>query len=232
MPVELDHSLSALNSYLRLLRSEPRLLAFGFVLTFFSSFGQTFFISLFGGEIRSNFGLSNTDYGLTYSVATLCSGLTIIRIGRKIDTVDLRRFTLLLCAGLFAACALVAGARGVAVLSVGFFLLRLCGQGLLSHAALTSMSRYFGRQRGKALSIAGLGFPVGEAILPILAVLAIGSIGWREAWSVAAGAVVVCLVPAVIYCLRGHEERHRVHLEGMLELRTGAAASDGGTKPW
>ncbi|MFT7669768.1 MAG: MFS family permease [Planctomycetota bacterium] len=202
-----------MKGYLHFLRAEPRFLAFGFALTFFSSFGQTFFIALFGEEFRESFELSHTDYGTTYSVATLCSGMTIIYVGRKIDHVDLRKFTLWLCVGLMLACALLAGAVHVAMLAAAFFLLRLCGQGLLGHTALTSMSRYFHENRGKALSIAGLGYAAGEAILPSIAVAAIAMAGWRQAWIGAGACVAFLLIPGVLFLLRGHAERHTRHLE-------------------
>lgn len=198
--------------YFRFICTEPRFLGFGFLLTFFSSFGQTFFISLFGKELRLEFDLSHTTYGLTYSLATLCSGLTIIYLGKKLDGADLRKFTLLLCLGMLIACLGMATAQHVAVLALAIFLLRLCGQGLLGHTALTSMSRYFEIGRGKALSVAGLGYPAGEAVLPAAVVLALGTIGWRGTWGLAGLAVLVVLVPLVLYLLKGHEERHAAHL--------------------
>lgn len=201
-----------MSSYAQFIRAQPRFLAFGFLLTLFSSFGQTFFISLFGGELRDAFGLSHTNYGLTYSVATLCSGLTIIFVGKKVDTVDLQRFTLMLCGGMLAACVLLASATHVAMLAIAFFLLRLCGQGLLSHTSSTSMSRYFDKQRGKALSIAGLGYPLGEAILPSLVVVALAALGWRQTWFAVAACVACVLVPLVLLFLRGHKERHAAHV--------------------
>ncbi len=167
-------------NYLRFLAAHPRVLGFGFALAFFSSFGQTFFISLFGEEIRGTFDLSHGQFGLGYSLATLASGLTIIWLGRKLDTVDLRLFSAVLCAGLVFACFTMGIAPVVAVLVAAIYLLRLTGQGLLSHTAMTSMARYFDEGRGKAISVAALGFPAGEAVLPILAVVVMERIGWRR----------------------------------------------------
>ena len=221
-----------LKSYARFIRSEPRFLGFGFLLTFFSSFGQTFFISLFGEDLRRTFELSHTNYGLTYSVATLCSGLTIIYVGRKIDAVDLRTFTLLLCGGLLTACLILANAFHVAMLAFAFFLLRLCGQGLLGHTAMTSMSRYFDRQRGKALSVAGLGFPAGEALLPSLVVATMATLGWRQTWMGVAIAISVILVPAVLFLLRGHAERHEAHLVTIAEQESSTSLLEERVRQW
>ncbi len=199
-------------NYLRFVAAHPRFLGFGFALAFFSSFGQTFFISLFGEEIRGTFDLSHGQFGLGYSLATLASGLTIIWLGSKLDTVDLRLFSAVLCAGLVAACFTMAVAPVVGVLVVAIYLLRLTGQGLLSHTAMTSMSRYFDEGRGKALSVAALGFPAGEAVLPILAVVVMERIGWRQTWLVIAAGLLVIVIPLVLWLLRGHAERHRAHL--------------------
>ncbi len=213
-------------SYLRFLAAHPRFLGFGFTLAFFSSFGQTFFISLFGDEIRGTFDLTHGEFGLGYSLATLASGLTIIWLGRKLDTVDLRLFSVVLCAGLVAACFTMAIAPVVAVLVIAIFLLRLTGQGLLSHTAMTSMARYFDEGRGKALSVAAMGFPAGEAVLPILAVVVMERIGWRQTWLVIAAGLLVLVIPLVLWLLRGHAERHRAH------LATAAAGSNMRGRQW
>ncbi len=215
-------------NYLRFLAAHPRFLGFGFALAFFSSFGQTFFISLFGEEIRGTFDLSHGDFGLGYSIATLASGLTIIWLGRKLDTVDLRLFSAALCAGLVVACFGMAFAPVVAALVVAIFLLRLTGQGLLSHTAMTSMARYFDKGRGTAISVAGLGFPAGEAVLPILAVVVMEHIGWRETWMAIAAGLFVIVIPLVLWLLRGHGKRHRTHLE-RLENETATGSGEPGS---
>jgi MFS family permease len=214
-------------SYLRFVAAHPRFLAFGFAVAFFSSFGQTFFISLFGDEIRGAFALTHGAFGLCYSLATLASGLTIIWLGRKIDVADLRVFTIAVCAGLVLACFGMAFARVVTVLAIVLFLLRLTGQGLLSHTAMTSMARYFDDERGKAMSVAGLGFPAGEAVLPILAVTAIASLGWRQTWLTIGVCLLIAIVPLVLWLLRGHDARHRAHLEQVTHAANPATAAAG-----
>ena len=209
-----------------MLAADPRFLGFGFVLAFFSSFGQTFFISLFGDEIRTTFDLSHGDFGLCYSLATLASGMTIIWLGRKIDSVDLRIFSTVACGGLVLACFGMAVVPAVALLGVVLFLLRLTGQGLLSHAAMTSMARYFDIGRGKAISVAGLGFPAGEAVLPIAAVVIMARIGWRETWLAIAAGLFVIGIPLILWLLRGHEARHCAHLDRVAVAEDSTNADD------
>lgn len=144
-------------------------------------------------------------------MATLVSGFTLAWVGQRLDAADLRRFTAALCVALALAALGMTLTAGVGSLLLAFFLLRLTGQGLLSHTALTSMSRYFDAGRGKAMSIAGLGFPLGEAVLPLLTVLAIGALGWRQTWLVVCLFTAVVALPGTQLLLKGHGEReHRL----------------------
>ena len=54
-------------------------------LYFCSCFGQTFFISLFAGEIRQTFDLSHGDWGFIYSGGTLASAIAMLIFGGYID---------------------------------------------------------------------------------------------------------------------------------------------------
>ena len=178
------------------------MLTFGFLLTLFSSFGQTFFISLSGGHIREEFGLSNGTFGLLYSAANLGSATALIWAGRWLDTSDLRHYVTGVCLGLTAACIGMASAGHVALLGLSLFGLRLAGQGLMPHTAMTTMARRFDTGRGTALSIAALGHPTGEALLPTVMVAALALLGWRTAWSVCAGVLILAVLPALILLLR------------------------------
>lgn len=116
---------------------------------------------------------------------------------------------------------------GTGSLLVVFFLLRLTGQGLLSHTALTSMSRFFEAGRGKAMSIAGLGFPLGEAVLPILTVAAIGSLGWRETWIGVGVFVMLVALPGTQLLLVGHDEREEALRRRLEESAAGQRSVSG-----
>ena len=60
-------------------------LSLGVFLIFISSFGQTFFISLFSGEIRNEFNLSHGMFGIFYSAATLISAIVFFWLGKLTD---------------------------------------------------------------------------------------------------------------------------------------------------
>jgi MFS family permease len=207
--------------------AQRRFLAFGLLMAFFSNFGQTFFIALFGDHLRSEFDLSHSRFGLLYSGATLASGFALMWAGRLIDRVDLRIFASAVCAGMIAACAVMAAAPAAAVLGLALFMLRFFGQGLLGHTSLTSMARYFDLDRGKAISIAALGFPLGEAVLPIAAVAMLALIGWRATWGTIAIALLLAMIPLTLWLLRGHGRRHEALMAKLARARehVGAASA-------
>jgi len=144
------------------------LLSVGFLMVAFSAVGQTFVLSLFGGEWRATFGLSPGGLGLASYTAALLSALLLIAAGHLVDRVALP----LMVAGVVLGAALgsvaLALSVGVPGLVLGFFLLRFFGQGLMTHTAQTAVARAFRQHRGKAFSLVAAGFPVAEAIAPIL----------------------------------------------------------------
>lgn len=206
-------------AYWRLLTAQPRFLAFGFLLAFISSFGQTFYIALFSGEIRASFHLSHGQFGEAYSIATLTSGLLLAFVGKRIDHIDLRHYAFILVIGLAIACLGMSLSAGVISLGIGIFMLRLFGQGLLSHAAVTSMARYFdASNRGKAVSFAALGFPGGEAVFPLMGVGLMIWLGWRDAWLLSAIVIVGLLPMAIYWLLRDQRKRHQAYLDARAQV--------------
>jgi MFS family permease len=183
--------MSMLAEYLSFARSHPRPLAFGLLLAGLSSFGQTFFIALSGDGIRSDFGISDGQLGVAYAVATLASGFALGWAGRWIDRVTLRRYTLGASLLLAVGCLAMALVPAAWALVVAFFLLRFAGQGLLTHTAMTATARRFGPDRGKALALVALGFAMGEAVLPPIAVGLLPAIGWRGLWWCATGTLLI-----------------------------------------
>jgi len=189
-------------SYSTFLKSNFRWLLGGFLLTMFSSFGQTFFVSLSTGDIRQAFGLTSGEYGTIYMVATLASAVTLTFFGRIVDHFSIVKTTTLCTIMLAVACIAFALANSLMVLVLALYGLRLFGQGMMTHIALTAMGRWYAQNRGKAVSIASLGFNAGLALFPIGFVAIVTLIGWREAWLVAAGIMVLVALPAIVLLLR------------------------------
>ena len=180
------------------------MLAFGLIACFASAFGQTFYIALFNGEWRQEFGLTHGELGALYSGATLASGLTLIYLGRLLDDIPLVGYTLSTVAAFAAGCVLIANVSAGWMLLPAIFLTRLCGQGLMGHIAVSSMARFFDRTRGKAIAIATLGFPLGEALFPIAVVALAAHFGWRELWYLAGAFLLVAILPSLWALPRGN----------------------------
>jgi len=159
-----------------------KIIIFGFIFTFFSSFGQSFFIGLFNSSIRSDLNISHGQFGAIYALATLISSLSLIWLGKKIDEFKLIHFSFLVILLLFFASIFFSLVNGVYLLFAGIFLLRLSGQGLMSHTATASISRYFERSRGRALSATWLGLSTAEFIMPITIVFFLSIYSWRSIW--------------------------------------------------
>ena len=137
-----------MREFWRFFRRDTPLLTYGVSLTFLSSVGQTFLVPLFVPHFLEAFALSEGGLGMLYSGATLGSALLLSWVGRWLDREHLHRFTLGVLGLLAAAAFPVAGAWHVAVLGVALPGVRLGGQGLSSHTALTAMARYFETGRG------------------------------------------------------------------------------------
>jgi sugar phosphate permease len=208
--------------YLDLVRFHRRALGFGFLLLLAASFGQTFFIALFGGAIRARFGLGHGGFGTVYTVANLASGLTLMQLGRLADRVAPGRLAAAVVVAMAAAAMGMALPPHLLVLGIVIYLLRLTGQGMMLHIAVTAIARWLPRARGQALSVAGLGIPTGEAILPILAVLSLNALGLGATWALIAAVLLVVVLPLALWLPRVPPEP---------EAQVASTASGGTTIP-
>ena len=201
---------------LKLIRSEWRLLLFGFLMTFWSSPGQTFLISLFSGEIRAELGLSDGEFAGIYSLATLASAIVMVWTGTLVDKVDLKKLSIAIVIGLGLGCGLMSVSAGVISLLVSLFLIRQLGQGLMYVTSATAMVRYLDENKGKSSALAGMGYAVSEAVMPSIVVALLLWFGWRVSWQIAGVVLVLFMVPAILYLLRDHGQRHQKYTEELL----------------
>ena len=181
-----------------IIRSNFKIILFGFVFTFFSSVGQSFFIGLFNSNIREELNISHGEFGILYGIATLCSSLTLIWLGKKIDDLKLVNYSLLVVIFLTFAVLFFSFINGIFFLAIGIFFLRLSGQGLMAHTASTAVARFFVRSRGKALSYIWVGMSLGEFLLPVITVYVLTFIYWRNLWQGLA-VIILLLLPIFTY---------------------------------
>ena len=170
-----------------------KIIIFGFIFTFFSSFGQSFFIGLFNPSIRADLNITHGQFGTIYALATLISSFSLIWVGKKIDDFKLLNFSFFVILLLFLSSIFFSFVNNIYFLLIGIFLLRLSGQGLMSHTATTSISRYFSLNRGKALSSTWLGLSAAEFIMPVTIVFLLSIYSWRDIWVYSAFLIILVL---------------------------------------
>ena len=176
-----------------------KVILFGFIFTFFSSFGQSFFLGLFNSSIRDALSITHGQFGTIYASATLLSSLVIIWVGKKIDDIDVFKFGTFVTLLLSFSCYFFSKVSSVTFLFIAIFLMRFSGQGLMSHTATTTISRYFTKSRGKALSTGWFGLSTAEFILPVFMIYLLTFMEWRNIWINIS--FVILFLPIISYLL-------------------------------
>ena len=179
-----------------------KILLFGFIFTFFSSFGQSFFLGLFNPSIRNELDISHGQFGTIYAIATICSSIVLIWFGKKIDEYKLLNYSIVVIGILFFSSVFFSFINNIYVLIVAIFLMRFSGQGLMSHTSSTTISRYFNKRRGRALSGIWFGLSSAEFILPVLIVFLLTFYSWRTIWHFISIIIIIVLPLVVFYTIK------------------------------
>ncbi len=179
-----------------------KVILFGFIFTFFSSFGQSFFLGLFNAPIRNELGITHGQFGNIYATATIFSSLLLIWVGKKIDEYQIIYYSLFVILLLFFSSLFFSFINSIIFLSIGIFLMRFSGQGLMSHTSTTTISRFFEKSRGKALSTIWFGLSSAEFILPVLVTYLFVIYSWRSVWQGIAIIVIIFLPFVVLYTIK------------------------------
>jgi MFS family permease len=199
-----------LADYSRFFRQSWPLLSFGFLAVFWGNLGQSFFVSWFGTDIQQQLGLSAGEYGSAYSFATLVSGTLLMWAGQWIDRISLSRFLIITSIGLFFACLTLWQSSSLYLLTLGFFLIRFFGQGLLPHGSITTMSKNYSVNRGKSISIVNTANSLGTIVLPMLAVYLVTHFGWRYSWLLLSLTIPIVFVPASLWLIsKSKDEQYK-----------------------
>ena len=177
-----------------------KVIIFGFIFTFFSSFGQSFFLGLFNSSIRDTLSITQGQFGSIYASATLLSSFLLIWVGKKIDDIDIFKFAFFVTLLLSFSCFFFSKISSVFFLFIAIFLMRFSGQGMMSHTATTTISRYFTKSRGKALSTCWFGLSTAEFILPILIVYLLTITTWQNIW-ISISILVLIFLPITSFFL-------------------------------
>jgi len=196
-----------------------KVIIFGFIFTFFSSFGQSFFLGLFNSSIRETLSISHGQFGSIYASATLLSSFLLIWVGKKIDDINIFKFALYVALLLSVSCFFFSKISSIAFLFIAVFLMRFSGQGLMSHTATTTITRYFTKSRGKALSAGWFGLSTAEFILPVLIVYLLSIIAWQNIW-ISISILTLIFLPLTSFFLIKNLDFNTREQEGSNDIET------------
>ena len=192
---------------------DPLLLLYGFLIIFFASYGQTFFIAIFNNDIKNYYNLTDGQFGLVYELSTTLSSILLVNFAKLIDFIDLRVYSIIITLGLLIPCiAIYFFSSNVFYLFIILFGLRFFGQGAMTHAGITSMTRYFGKDKGKAISVGNLGGMFGVMILPIIVVYLYQYLNFKQIWLLASLSLIIFL-PILYFILYNQNDRQKKFVE-------------------
>lgn len=189
-------------NYGQLILRHPGNIGFGMLHYFFSSLGQTFLISLFVPHFGKQIEISNAEFSILYAIATISSATILPFLGKYIDRLRIRTTSLINGLTIAAFCFFISFSNNFYHLLIAILGLRLCGQGLMILIGGTAIARYFVLDRGKALSLSGLGISLAEASLPILITFLIGNYGWDGSWRILSIATLLIFIPLSIISVK------------------------------
>jgi sugar phosphate permease len=173
---------------------------------FFSGPGQTYSISVFIEYYIEDFGWSRSLVSSLYSLATLVAGLLLFLVGRFVDKFGQRYMSAVIAILLAIACLLNSFIAGPVMLFIGFFMLRLFGQGSMTLLPGTLVPQWFIQLRGRALSFMALGGFISSFTLPLVNNWLITTWGWPVAWRVWAILLACFFAPLALYFIRNKPE--------------------------
>lgn len=186
-----------MKDFIYFIKGNFRKLSFGWTLTFLSSFGQTFLISLYVTEISSEFAITEGTFGAIYAICTVLASFIMLTVGHTVDHVSIKKVTAFTVACL-AFCSILMGiSYHISLVFISLVGLRLAGQGMLSHINMTILSKFYDKNRGKALSFSTLGFSSGEMLLPLLLTFFIAWFDWR--WAMIGSGILLLLYLIRLY---------------------------------
>ncbi|MCG8475329.1 MAG: MFS transporter [Cytophagales bacterium] len=171
-----------LRNYVRLVRKHPKPVGFGIMHYFFSSYGQSFFLSLFVPSILESFRINNNEFSVIYSAATLTSALLLSYLGPSTDRCDIRKVSLANGAMLGFFCLSMYFTANLPLLLFTLIGLRLSGFGMMPLTGAAAVGKFFHKNRGKALALSSIGMSIAEMGAPVLIVLLLHSWGWQIPW--------------------------------------------------
>ncbi|KIP53003.1 MFS-type transporter [Leucobacter komagatae] len=161
--------------------------------------GQTAGLSVFTDPLIEELSTSRTMISLSYLIGTLFGAACQPLIGKASDQWDIRRVIIGIAVAFSAILFGLSFISDMLGLTIGFVGVRMAGQGALSLAATTAISRAITHRRGLALGVSAALGSAGISLAPIGLERLITAVGIQGAWRWEALAVLAIVIPAAFF---------------------------------
>ncbi len=176
--------------------------------------GQTYGVSVFNPSLLDSLGISLTVLSGTYMVGTLLASLPQSFIGSLMDRFGIKKTMIGVVILLGGACIFFAQVNSLVTLLLGFFLLRLLGQGGLSLLSGNIAAMWFREKLGTVTGFISSGFSVSMAIIPAFFLYLINLKGWRTAYTWLGFLVWLIMLPMLLLVFKNNPEEVGQDLDG------------------
>ncbi len=176
--------------------------------------GQTYGVSVFNPSLLETLDISLSALTGAYMVGTLLASLPQAYIGSLMDRFGIRRVMTAVVILLGGACLFFSMVNSLWTLVLGFFLLRLLGQGGLSLLAGNIPAMWFREKLGAVTGIVSGGFSISMAVIPAFFLALITSLGWRAAYSRLGFLVWMIMLPLLILIFRDNPGEVKQRIDG------------------
>ena len=151
-------------------------------------------------------GLSQTAFAGLYTAGSLTAAAAMVLVGRLLDWLGAR--VMLTAVGvLFGLGALwMSTVSNQGELYLGITVMRLLGQGALPLVSTTLVAIWFIRWRGRVMAFSSLGSAISQAVFPLLLVLLLSHLSWRDTWATLAFVIWGAIVLPVVLLVRRSPE--------------------------
>lgn len=192
------------------------ILGIGALSVVLTSPGQTYAISVFIDYFIEELGVSRSLVSTLYTAGTLTASFALPFVGRQIDRRGTRVMMVVVSLLLGLTCVYMGFIRNALMLGLGFFALRLLGQGSLSMVGKNVINQWWVRRRGLMMGITGMTSSLlGSGGFPNLINWLIPAFGWRASYMLLGG-LLFGLMPLGWIFVRNRPEDYGLRPDGIV----------------
>jgi MFS family permease len=139
-------------------------------------------------------------------MGTFAAGMMMGVIGRLLDKYGHRKMSIIIAACFGGAIFFMSTVNSVIMLLIGFFFIRLFGQGSMGLIGGTLVPQWFIRRKGRAMSIVSVFGALSLATFPLINIWLIQNFGWRNGWRLWMFVLWFVVIPLFYYFIRTRPE--------------------------